>query len=327
MSKNYKLSVCIPTFNRSSLLEKCVRSVAEQLVANDLVELLVIDNASTDDTPMVCERLSREFAVFKYQRNSRNLGWHGNTARCINLANGEYIALLGDDDYYQPGLVSQLLMVLSKREYSLVNLNYSNMRRPKFEFALEKDMEFPNADDILQYPSVGHFSGFVYNAKLAKKALAQAIARYGEGEITDILYAEIAVRVTRTETLPSFFLGKRLLVAGQPPVRAYKWILGPYFKDYQCYAKWFSMGLITSDALEFRKRLLVDGLPRAIITSIFELEQNEVVSITAFYRQILSNYSKFWLVVYPLLAVSHLRSFRWFTMQVNKIWRKYSLLL
>lgn len=321
MVNNTTLSVCIPTYNRAHLLERAVRSVFSQIRGGIQVEVIVSDNASTDETRAVCERLLLEFPALRYARNPQNIGWDGNTAKCVELASGDYIAMLGDDDFYLPGLLSRILQVVGTKEYSLINLNYLCENRPSLSFASDADVEFIVPYNIMQYPSVGHFSGFIYNARIAKMALRQISRAQFNSRKMELLYLELAVRVLEAEPLPSFFLGERFLVAGQPPTREYKWILGPYYLTYKCYAKWHEMELITSAALEFRKGLLVDGLPRAILVSIYELDEDEVVEITGFYVRTLSAYPKFWIIVYPLLLLSHFGMFRSFVKGLNILGR------
>lgn len=314
------LSVCIPTFNRARLLERAIRSVATQVKFG--VEVLVSDNASSDGTAETCAGLGEEFPFFRYSRNESNLGWHGNTAKCIELAKGKYIALLGDDDSYLPGLVPALLELAAAGKHSLINLNYIGEAAPDRLYAPEKDMEFRQPYQVLEHPSVGHFSGFVYNSSLAKKALLKACRSHSDICAAELLYIELAVRICSDTTLPAFFLGKRLLFAGQPPYRGYKWMLGPYLADYKCYVLWFREGLISSDALEFRKRLLLLGLPRAILTSIHELEQHEVREAAAYYVSEFSSYPAFWLRVYPLLLVGKMPFFRGLLCALNRTLRQ-----
>ena len=96
MSKIPKVSVIIPTHNRAALLPRAVSSVLAQTYGD--FELLIIDDASTDDTPQVIAGFSdRRIRSF---RQDANRG--ASAARNLGLANalGEYIAFLDDDDEY-----------------------------------------------------------------------------------------------------------------------------------------------------------------------------------------------------------------------------------
>lgn len=92
-----KVSVVIPTYNRSALLEKSVRSVLDQTYKN--YEILVIDNSSQDNTAQMLASLNDE-RIKSYQINNRGI-----IARSRNLglqkALGAYIAFLDDDDLWE----------------------------------------------------------------------------------------------------------------------------------------------------------------------------------------------------------------------------------
>lgn len=92
-----KVSVVIPTYSRAPLLCEAIDSVLSQDL--DDMELIVIDDGSTDDT----EERARAYGdrIRYYRQENKGLSTARN--RGIELANGEYIALLDDDDWFMPG--------------------------------------------------------------------------------------------------------------------------------------------------------------------------------------------------------------------------------
>jgi glycosyltransferase involved in cell wall biosynthesis len=91
-----KISICIPTFNRSDLLKKTLLSAANQTVKP--WEVIVVDNYSSDDT----QKVVSEFKEIKYFRNKVNLGMIDNWNRCIELSSGDFLTLLHSDDLISP---------------------------------------------------------------------------------------------------------------------------------------------------------------------------------------------------------------------------------
>src|SRR5713226_1145296 len=91
-----KISVIIPTHSRPELLLSAIESARD---AGSDVEIIVVDDASTDRTAAVC----RELADIKYIRLDRNQGAAG--ARNVGLlaSEGEYVTFLDDDDLRLPG--------------------------------------------------------------------------------------------------------------------------------------------------------------------------------------------------------------------------------
>ncbi len=92
------VSVIIPTYNRAKLLKRAIKSVLNQEFGD--FELIVVDDASLDNTPEVVKRI--EDGRIRYIRLKKNSG--GPVARNtgIKKARGEFIALLDDDDEWLP---------------------------------------------------------------------------------------------------------------------------------------------------------------------------------------------------------------------------------
>jgi glycosyltransferase involved in cell wall biosynthesis len=111
-----KVSVGIPTFNRAHYLPDAMASVLAQTYAD--IELIVSDNASTDDTVHVLERI-RDPRI-RVQRNEANLGLVANFNRCLELARGEYVVILGSDDYWDPALLARLVPLLDENPQVLL---------------------------------------------------------------------------------------------------------------------------------------------------------------------------------------------------------------
>lgn len=94
-----KVSVIIPVWNQESLVERAIRSVPKR---ND-VEIIVIDDGSTDDTPIVLRTiLEEELGNFNFiclfNEENRGVGYTVNKG--YDYASGEYLVNLGSDDYF-----------------------------------------------------------------------------------------------------------------------------------------------------------------------------------------------------------------------------------
>lgn len=108
--KNYKLTVFIPTFNRSHLLEKSIKSVLEQSYKN--YSIIVIDNASTDRTESVVHSFKSD--KIQYLKNDKNIGPIGNFNRAIELAETEYFLIFHDDDIMKPEFLYREIEILNQ---------------------------------------------------------------------------------------------------------------------------------------------------------------------------------------------------------------------
>jgi glycosyltransferase involved in cell wall biosynthesis len=90
-----KVSVIIPTYNRQELVQEAIASVMQQSYRD--VEIIVIDDGSTDLTEQALKRFS---ADIRYVRQE-NRGVNAARNHAVELAAGEYIALLDSDDLWQ----------------------------------------------------------------------------------------------------------------------------------------------------------------------------------------------------------------------------------
>ncbi|MDG7001181.1 MAG: glycosyltransferase family 2 protein [Nitrososphaerota archaeon] len=94
---NNTLGICIPTFNRSSLLKECLLSLIPQFSEFEF-PIYVSDNASTDDTEEVVRIFQASYPNITYNRNKRNEGLYQNILFCLKMAKTDYVWLMGDDD-------------------------------------------------------------------------------------------------------------------------------------------------------------------------------------------------------------------------------------
>jgi glycosyltransferase involved in cell wall biosynthesis len=102
-----EISIVIPTHNRPHLLPRAVESARE---SGTNVEIIVVDDASRDETASVC----RSLAGIKYVRLERNQGVAGARNVGILESTGEYIAFLDDDDRRLPGSLDLQLKALKE---------------------------------------------------------------------------------------------------------------------------------------------------------------------------------------------------------------------
>jgi glycosyltransferase involved in cell wall biosynthesis len=114
-------SICIPTFNRSALVRQAISMALSQTNAN--IEVIVSDNASTDDTPDVVGSFSDP--RLRYVRTETNIGPVGNFLHLLDLANGEYMSWLQDDDLITNTLSARAVECLDLHRDCSVYMTYT----------------------------------------------------------------------------------------------------------------------------------------------------------------------------------------------------------
>lgn len=107
------VSVVIPTYDRAAQLQEAVASVYGQTGrGQDFdVEVIVVDDASTDHTPDVVRR----YPDVRYVRLETNQGASAARNTAIRMSRGQYVAFLDDDDYWLPHRLTAHLPVLEAR--------------------------------------------------------------------------------------------------------------------------------------------------------------------------------------------------------------------
>ncbi len=114
------VSVNICTYNRADLLSKALESVLAQNYTN--LEILVLDDHSTDDTESVVLSYTNKHNNIHYFKNSSNLGITKNRNLGLEKSSGKYIAVLDSDDYWldENKISEQVDFLQANSDYALV---------------------------------------------------------------------------------------------------------------------------------------------------------------------------------------------------------------
>jgi len=119
-----EISFCIPTLNRAEVLQASLRSIITQ--ADELVEIIVVDGGSTDETVSVIETLKASFPqIYVYGSESRN-GVDRDILQSVTMAHGRFCWLFSDDDLLAPGALERVLRLIEDiPAISGASLNYA----------------------------------------------------------------------------------------------------------------------------------------------------------------------------------------------------------
>ena len=118
------LTIAIPTYNRASYLELCLSRIFNQLSKKEpLVEVLISNNNSSDNTEEIVNRYVSQGLTVSYIRNATNIGADRNLLQCFTRAGGKYVLIMGDDDVLLEGSIKTILDILKNDEYGIVHFN------------------------------------------------------------------------------------------------------------------------------------------------------------------------------------------------------------
>ena len=119
MSSKPLVSIGLPTYNRAATLRRAIESALNQDYQN--IELLISDNASTDETEAICLAAARQDNRVKYWRQQTNRGATANFREVLRESGGEFFMWLADDDWLDQSYVGSCVQVLLEHpDYSLV---------------------------------------------------------------------------------------------------------------------------------------------------------------------------------------------------------------
>lgn len=120
------VSVIITSYNYARYVERCIRSVLDQSLPSDKYEVIIVDDASTDQTKEILENYKKNASIHYLKSNvglaaSRNFG--------IKKAKGQFVIFVDADDYIQRDLLKVLQVFLTENnkldaaavDYYLVN--------------------------------------------------------------------------------------------------------------------------------------------------------------------------------------------------------------
>ena len=146
------LSVIIPAYNAEKTIEMAINSVLKQETMYKY-EILVINDGSMDNTKYICEKIKDKRIKIINIKNSgpskaRNIG--------IQKSNGKYIMFLDSDDYYEQGMINNMIneirehydfvccdyMINNKKVEEVKNLTYNKKNMYVFLQLLHKNQKF-----------------------------------------------------------------------------------------------------------------------------------------------------------------------------------------
>jgi len=136
------LTICIPTYNRQSFLNKQLIFFKKQIELNlnilQRVKFIISDNASTDNTRSLLLSWDKNSVFFKYYSNEVNCGLAGNIAALLKHSTTGYVWFVSDDDELKDGIIEKVLDILDKFNPEFLFINYSsasNINKPGYSGA------------------------------------------------------------------------------------------------------------------------------------------------------------------------------------------------
>ncbi|CAG1771920.1 Putative glycosyltransferase EpsE [uncultured bacterium] len=112
MDAQPRVGIGLPVYNGQKYIEETVVSILNQTYSD--FELIICDNASTDQTQAICQSYMAKDKRIRYYRNAKNLGVALNYNRVFELSAGDYFKWADYDDLLAPDFLSKTIQVLNQ---------------------------------------------------------------------------------------------------------------------------------------------------------------------------------------------------------------------
>lgn len=115
------LTIAIPTYNRADYLARLLETLRRELAdVEDLVQIVISDNGSTDKTAEVISDFKAVWPSASVLSQTENIGMDGNFHVCAQSVKGDFFWFMGDDDLPVQGAIPALLEMISREQPDLV---------------------------------------------------------------------------------------------------------------------------------------------------------------------------------------------------------------
>jgi glycosyltransferase involved in cell wall biosynthesis len=134
-----KLTIGIPNFNGGSNLKEAIESCQHIKLPKKDIEILILDNQSTDDSISIIEKLGEKNTNIRLSKNETNVGRIGNWNAVLEKAEGDYLILLfTNDKIYEKNNIEKILKILDKNQ--TISLSISALiKKEKNEEKIKKE--------------------------------------------------------------------------------------------------------------------------------------------------------------------------------------------
>ena len=122
---NPRVSIGLPVYNAERYLSLALDSLLQQTFRD--FEIIISDNASTDETESICKEYVNRDSRIRYERNDKNLGAAANFNRVVDLARGEYFKWSAHDDIHLKYFLERCVHALDERKDAVLSFGLYNV--------------------------------------------------------------------------------------------------------------------------------------------------------------------------------------------------------
>lgn len=326
MEYSYLLTIAIPTYNRAQYLDICLQQICGQLKDENhkLVELIVSDNASIDQSKDIVEKYITSRCSIRYIRNERNIGPDRNITQCFEEAKGKYVLVLGDDDILLDGALDKIIKIIQEKNYGIIYLNSYGFKDDFIKempvvFKGKFSVEYENSNAFLKKLNyyITFISGNICNMSLVdEKINFKNFEGTFLGQVPRYISALLNAKV-------NLYVKEALIAAKANNTGGYKLfeVFGKNFNEILI--KFRSKGLKSETIAYINYELIMNFFPGFILRSrINKAGFDTSMMLQELYIQY-KNSILFWIILNPLIKLPMLGAKMYYLgiKIMNKLWR------
>ncbi|MFV0484956.1 MAG: glycosyltransferase [Candidatus Saccharimonadales bacterium] len=115
-----KVSIVVPVYNTEQYLSRCLDSLVGQTMGESSLEILVVDNNSTDGSAKIIKKYAREYPNLIKTLTCKKQGVSAARNVGIRAASGEFLAFVDSDDYVEVDMYAKLYAEAKRGKYDIV---------------------------------------------------------------------------------------------------------------------------------------------------------------------------------------------------------------
>lgn len=153
----YDLTVIIPTYNSGKYISKCIKSILKNTCK---IQILVIDDGSTDDT---LKRLNKFNQYIKVIKSKKNYGVSNARNKGIKEIQAKYFTFVDSDDDIEPYAYDELLNIMQKNNLDMCGFNYYEVNNKKIPSKYKYEDEILDNDKLISKILKDQISMIIWN--------------------------------------------------------------------------------------------------------------------------------------------------------------------
>ena len=148
MDRNVKISTIIPIYNTSQYLKKCIDSIVNQTIGFENIELILVDDGSTDDSEKIIKKYLKKYKNIKYIYQE-NMGQASARNKGLKISSGKYISFVDSDDYIELDMYEELYNICETKKIDIATCDYTFLKANKEEYVSFDFIEDSNKNFIV----------------------------------------------------------------------------------------------------------------------------------------------------------------------------------